>query len=180
MVVIKVVQLGAGTSDSPEKSGENQGDRRAGVFSWFKGTKILSQRTLVTYVPVKMAIEKLRGFVSDQFAQIVSIDDDVITMKADGHATSQTRRKSDRPVPFTITLKFSKIDRAESDSNRTGSQTKVEVVVQPIRARDRRRNDLIERSNQIISSLKAYLMATDEQAGERPMLTPAATESGRD
>jgi len=28
--------------------------------------------------------------------------------------------------------------------------------------------------------LKSYLMATDETAHELPMLTPAATESGRD
>jgi diguanylate cyclase (GGDEF)-like protein len=177
----QVVQLGSGLSQDEMQQPALE---RRSFFSRFRATsgQKLTERTLVTFVPIEMAVEKLRGFVSDQYAQIVSVENNVIQLRADGHNTKMLRRKSDRPVPFMISLNLTKIEpSSQGDAERRGtSKTKVEIVIHPIRSRDRRRSDLPERAQQLISSLKSYLMATDESAHELPMLTPAATESGRD
>jgi diguanylate cyclase (GGDEF)-like protein/PAS domain S-box-containing protein len=175
----QVVQLGAGSHTST--AGEEVTDKR-GFFGRFKtpSKSRVSERTLITFVPIDMAIEKLKGFVSDQFAQIVSVENNVIQMRADGHSSAPMRRRSDRPIPFMISMNFSKMEAFDVDENsrRATTRTKIEIIIEPIRNRDRRRGDLTDRANQIVRSLKSYLMASDEV--EPPPIARAATESGRD
>lgn len=146
-----VVQLGAGLS------GQETQTRKPWWQSWFGGEKVdqLIEARLVATVPLKMVVEKLRGFVADQEAEISSIEEDHVVLSMDGSALPQRRRSSDRAVPLTIELKF-------TERNANGSiRTYIDVVLRPRRGRDRRKRDSVERARQALSSLKSYLMAHD-------------------
>jgi diguanylate cyclase (GGDEF)-like protein/PAS domain S-box-containing protein len=153
-----VVQLGTGISVVADEK------KSRGWFTWFRRTAPdqLLQRQLTTAVPLKVAVEKLRGFVADHHAEIVSIEEDHIALKIDGQYTPLLRRSHDRPVPFCIELCF-----AEKQFSKTGQEgaghlrTIIDVAIRPQRSRDRRRRDVLERARQLISSLKSYLMAQD-------------------
>jgi hypothetical protein len=146
-----VVQLGAGLS------GQETESRKPWWQSWFGGDKVdqLIEARLVATVPLKMVVEKLRGFVADQEAEISSIEEDHVVLSMDGSALPQRRRSSDRAVPLTIELKFT-----ERNANGT-VRTYIDVVLRPRRGRDRRKRDSVERARQALSSLKSYLMAHD-------------------
>lgn len=146
-----VVQLGAGMS------GQQAEPRKPWWQSWFGGEKVdqLIEARLVATVPLKMVVEKLRGFVADQEAEISSIEEDHVVLSMDGSALPQRRRSNDRAVPLTIELKF-------TERNLAGAvRTYIDVVLRPRRTRDRRKRDSVERARQALSSLKSYLMACD-------------------
>jgi diguanylate cyclase (GGDEF)-like protein/PAS domain S-box-containing protein len=153
-----VVQLGSGIS------GDAHGKSTKGWFTWFRRTPPdqLLERQLTTAVPLKVAVEKLRGFVADHHAEIVSIEEDHIALKIDGQYTPLLRRNHDRPVPFCIELRFTE-QQWGKEGNEGNSQlrTVIDVAIRPQRNRDRRRRDVLERARQLISSLKSYLMAQD-------------------
>ncbi len=69
---------------------------------------------LITPVPVKMAIEKLRGFVADHRAKIVAIDGSQVRLEIEDKPTSRLRRLTDRPVAFWIDLSFQE-ERLQKD-----------------------------------------------------------------
>jgi hypothetical protein len=153
-----VVQLGTGIGDSPSPA------RRESWFPWLRSSpgQTLLERSLFTVVPLKVAAEKLRGFVSDQHAEIVSIEDNCVSLRIGGQQSPLMRRASDRPVPFLIELTFE--EKHLADAEQGGSHmagTLIHVVVRPRRPRDRRRRDAVERARQLLVSIKSYLMAHD-------------------
>jgi diguanylate cyclase (GGDEF)-like protein/PAS domain S-box-containing protein len=152
-----VVQLGSGLE--PERS-----PSRWRWFSWFNDTcrvQVVS-RELVTAVPLKVAAEKLRGFVADQQAEIQLIDENRVVLRIDATKVPMTRRAGDRPVPFEMELSFEErtftMDGAKST---TTLRTLIRVTIRPRRQRDRRRRDVVERARQLLRSLKAYFVAQD-------------------
>jgi diguanylate cyclase (GGDEF)-like protein/PAS domain S-box-containing protein len=154
-----VVQLGSGITGDPA------GSKAGGWFaSWFGNAAPdqLLERQLITAVPLKVAIEKLRGFVADHHAEIVSIEDEHILLKIDGQHSPLLRRTNDRPVPFCIELRFAE-QQFEKEGQEGGGhlRTLIDVAIRPQRNRDRRRRDVLERARLLISSLKSYLMAQD-------------------
>ena len=134
-----VVQLGTGISEH---------DEPAKGFSWFRragAADSIIQRRLVTTVPLKMAVEKIRGFVADHHAEIVSIDGQVITLKISAGWSGFLKRKSDRPVAFLIELRLTEErpeNTAEAPIEARLLRTQVHLIIRPLRARDRRRADL--------------------------------------
>ena len=176
----QVVQLGAGFEEEVD---EQQDLESGSLLDWFLSPKSdrIEERQLFSAVPLELAVQKLQGFVADQHAQIINVEGSMVRLRADGHGLGLTRRVSDRPVPFLITLSFSKLSGEEKEiPSIANSNTRIEVTIDPIRNRDRRRADLKTRANQVVKALKSYLMATDLNEGELQMLTPAATESGRE
>jgi len=153
----QVVQLGGGITGAESSQPSN------GWFSWFKTDKPeeLLQRTLSTTVPVKIVVEKLKGFVADQSAEIVSIDEEKVTIKITGDAGSLLRRTADRSTPFLVELTFSE----QPDAVRP---TFIDVSIRPIRHRDRRKTNAMDRARQLLVSLKSYLLAQEEMPGQRP------------
>ena len=154
-----VVQLGAGM-DSEQQTR----DRPSGWLSWFKGKpgdQVL-ERSLITTVPLKLAAEKLRGFVFDQGAEIVEISDKNVTLEIDGRNSVMMQRSGDRATPFLIELR---LEETRLDAGRTQGtnalRTLAYVTIRPKRQRDRRRRDVVERARQLLCSLKSYLMAQD-------------------
>ncbi|MBC8871198.1 MAG: diguanylate cyclase [Planctomycetes bacterium] len=154
-----VVQLGAGMASEQQTR-----DRPSGWLSWFKGKPVdqVLERSLITTVPLKLAAEKLRGFVFDQGAEIVEISDENVTLEIDGRNSVMMQRSGDRATPFLIELR---LEETRLDAGRTQGtnalRTLAHVTIRPKRQRDRRRRDVVERARQLLCSLKSYLMAQD-------------------
>jgi diguanylate cyclase (GGDEF)-like protein/PAS domain S-box-containing protein len=156
-----VVQLGTGINDPQGGSG------KSGFWGWLRGTpgETLLERSLITIVPLKVAAEKLRGFVADHHAELLSIEDNRVCLKIDGQYTPLVRRSSDRPVPFVIEMTFEERRPPEGARSTDTLGTIIHVQVRPRRQRDRRRREAMERARQLLVSLKSYLMAHDHTEG---------------
>lgn len=153
-----VVQLGTGIA-AREKT-----KKSSSWLSWFQASPVedLLSRRLVTVVPLKVAAEKMRGFVADHNAQILDIQDNRVTLKIDEGQAAFNKRRNDRPVPFVMELTFEEENDVSTKLNAGGQlRTLIQVVVRPRRQRDRRRGDMLERARQLLVSLKSYLMAHD-------------------
>lgn len=122
---------------------------------------------LATMVPLGIAVEKLRGFVADHHAQIVTVEKNHMRLRLGEPSFGLFRRAADRPIRLVVDV------RAEEEQipalNRTGAtsyvpRTRFHVTINPLKNRDRREANLEEQANKVLASLKAYLMAT--AAGE--------------
>lgn len=165
-----VVQLGSGISDAEEPMQRRWWFQRRGG-----NPDTIMDKWLVTPVPLQVAIEKLRGFVVDHFAEITSVDGETIFLKMECQKFGRLRRNSDRAVPFLVELRFSEDGDAKSDKppaegapRGKSLRTHVHVLIRPKRDRDRRRQDAQERARLVMASIKAYLMASEETAPPTP------------
>ena len=147
-----VVQLGSGLRDADE----DDEPAEAPVAR----QELLVEANLITFVPRAVVVEKLRGFVADHQAEILSVDDTSVRMQV-GTVGGIFRRLSDRRVPCFVHLTFVGAAPAEHDApSRGGTRLHIEVLLQ--RSRDRRRKDAMQRGRQLLSSLRSYLMASDD------------------
>jgi hypothetical protein len=133
-------------------------------------TEELLCQDLITPVPVKMAIEKLRGFVADHRAKIVTIDGSKVRLEIEDKPVSRLRRLTDRAVAFCIDLSFEE-ERLQKDRSGSGwslnagtARTRIHVTVSPRRNRDRRRSDVLDRARQVLVSFRSYLMASEDES----------------
>ena len=170
-----VVQLGTGIV-ADDKSREPR-ERRGWFSSWFKSPEpppppgdVLVKTCLFTAVPVNLATEKLKGFVSDHHAAVDTLGGDHHAIRIEGEMPD-ARRASDRLCPFVIDVQLQESGVSSPAAGRTG--TFVHVTIRPQRAPDRRQRDAIERARQLMSSLKAYLVAqeVDPSTGGPPEKT---------
>ncbi len=160
----QVVQLGTGIAI----------DQRAdqGIFGIGEATGgYLIEKQLVTPVPIKMAVEKLRGFVADHEARIVKTEADRVELEIDDKHPSRLRRLTDRSVTFRLDLRF--VEQRSQQGGDTGprsgvARTKVHVSISPSRVRDRRRQDVVERARDVLASFRSYLMATEVEEDVSP------------
>lgn len=166
----RVVQLGAGLTQNEAPSAKKSG----GFLSWFSKSNKENESVhqLICRVPLLMAVEKLRGFISDQHGQIVKIEGNSVLLKVDGNDLGMQRRRGDKGVPFVVSIEFEevtgdKIPVAEG----VGLATLISVRVDPIRNKDRRRDDLNAQVENLLCSIKAYFMA--ERLGENQSQAPA-------
>jgi diguanylate cyclase (GGDEF)-like protein len=170
-----VVQLGTGSGDEKGASADPSPSHRSFRRTRPKGEVI--EQDLVTPVPVKMAIEKLRGFVADHRARILSLDADQLQLEIDEKPLSRFRRLTDRPATFCMDLRFAE-ERLQIGSGRTpvpsGSttRTRIHVAIGPRTKRDRRHDQLQEKARNILASFRSYLMAEEAPvAGKSPLKT---------
>ena len=158
----RVVQLGDGLGDFCDMEQEVCEAPPVGTTG-----ELVVDRMLVTAVPLKITIEKLRGFVLDHDAEIVSIKADRIQLDIKAEHNRAGRRRSDRPIPFTVDVELAeqRVATPAIEGRLTGqiSRTRLRVAIRLKRPRDRRANDLRGR-NGILASLKSYLMACDDTA----------------
>lgn len=153
-----VVQLGTGLQG---KEASPQGNWLSGLWNR-KQPELVLERSLVTSVPLNVAVEKLRGFVSDNRAQVDSIAEDHVVLKVEAPNMPLMRRKGDRAVPLMIEVDFTekRLGKNQSPgSPKSLVRTVMRVVIRPKRNRDRRRGDSVERARQLFENLKAYMMA---------------------
>jgi hypothetical protein len=126
----------------------------------------LVEATLVTTVPIEIAVQKLRGFIADQEAKIVKTDENELQLAVIDCTTSVNRRAGDRSTTFLINLKLSQkhAERSNAQGLAAGAyvETHVEVLIRPRRDRDRRREATVEKARRLLGSLKSYLMARED------------------
>jgi len=160
----KVVQLGTGTVGCGEKKIKRTKPSKK------TGDGEVLEQTLVTPVPVKMAVEKLRGFVADHQAKILKIDGDRVELEI-VEQQGRMRRRTDRPIIFRVELGFQE-ERFQKDQHAdiSGgvSRTRIQVRIQAKKNRDRRRGDLAGRARDVLISFQSYLMASTEAEHAAP------------
>ena len=162
----RVVQLGGGKEDEEQP--------KKGWFWWRSQKKLemLVETDLVTPVPIKVAVEKLRGFIADHGARVDGTEDGKVILSLDGSGGSLFRRSEDRRVGYVMELTFSReqvadIRQAQEEKSgqaanlKTHERTRMNVVIRPQRNRDRRQQDATIQARQVFSSLRSYLMATE-------------------
>jgi diguanylate cyclase (GGDEF)-like protein/PAS domain S-box-containing protein len=169
----KVVQLGAGIGEpQPER-------RKSRWWRWQAPTAAFElQHQWVTTVPLRVVVEKLRGFIADQHAQVVTTEANSVTLEVCDRSDDRLRRRSDRSPPVVVELKFSEeqIDPSDPEMNTRLRRTLIDVSIRPKPGRDRRTDALAEPATRLATSLRAYLMVNDyERNGE---FCPPREESG--
>jgi len=168
-----VVQLGTGINlhcaapfaEAPDAVGKDVAVSSGSPFAfWRRGRRAevpIIEQNLITAVPRSVAIEKLRGFVADHHASMAEMDANHLRMRVgDGARSSMLRRSSDRHVPLVVDLKFSQATMVPSRTSRKVG-TSISVSVRPLRARHRRKADIVDVAGRVLVSLRAYLMAVD-------------------
>ena len=135
------------------------------------GTRI--EHDLFTSVPIAVAVEKLRGFIADHRARILEADHNRLRLQIEHTATGPRRRRNDRVMSFSMELELDEgladdtLDGAEPGTIPAGrivSGTRVRAVISPVSKRDRRADDVVRRSREVLLSLRSYLMAVHEQS----------------
>ncbi len=160
----QVVQLGNGMEKETKKN------------PWWKFASLRApsvvETSLTSAVPIDIAIEKLRGFVSDHQAKIISTRENSVELEVSSEHVSYDRRQSDNHVLFRVEMQFSEIrvERSNSLGFAAGeyAHTKIDIKIRPKRTNKRRKADMAERARLIQQSIKAYLMAkeSDETSKE--------------
>ena len=157
----QVIQLTIGGSDQGSTT-----KRRRRIWSWFDAvsdTDALNTEN-ITPVPVNFAIEKLRGFIADHKAEIVSVSEGNLHLRQNVVFTTNGRRSADSQISFSVRLRLTEVTRVLGTEGRQTSQlyTTLKVEIEPTRTRDRRRQEVASCANQIVVSLKSYLMGRIE------------------
>jgi diguanylate cyclase (GGDEF)-like protein/PAS domain S-box-containing protein len=168
----RVVQLGVGAEEDEKP--------RAGFMAWWRGESsppLVLEEEMVTPVPVAVAVEKLRGFVADHRAQILKIDANHVQLQIQDVAGA-LRRSSDRPIAFFIELDFEE-EHLENGQRAGGAtppvaHTRVHAAIHVQKGRDRRQADIARRGRELLASVRSYLIAQTELAGEQGMLRRAS------
>jgi diguanylate cyclase (GGDEF)-like protein len=160
-----VVQLGTGSGhDISVSSGADSSHgltRRK-----MNRTKQILEQVLVTPVPIKMAVAKLRGFVADHQAKIIEIDSNHIQLEIVDQHQGRLHRLAERPMTFRIDLRFDEewLQDKEVDSPSPGAlRTRIQLSISPKTKRDRRRHDVSDRAREVLVSFRSYLMAAEEE-----------------
>ena len=155
----QVVQLGNGMEEKPEKK------KKWWSFSSKRGKSVIDTK-LTSMVPIDIAIEKLRGFVSDHKAKVLKTKENRVEMEITSESVSHHRRSDDREIRFVVEIEFSEehFEKANGAGFGKGKQvrTRAEVKVSPKRGRNRRNAETAERARLLVQSLKAYLMARED------------------
>ncbi|HWB01075.1 MAG TPA: diguanylate cyclase [Pirellulales bacterium] len=153
----RVVQLGTGSG--------NVDDHEHETYSASVGADVLLAQQLVTQSPIDRSIEKLRGFIADHHADVISIDDNDVHIRVGRGGGMLSRRKGDREVRLLVHLRFEEDRTPVTEEKRGGlMRTRIYIEIRPVRNRDRRKADAVERAKQLLISFRSYLMATEMSA----------------
>jgi diguanylate cyclase (GGDEF)-like protein len=154
----RVVQLGTGGTVDPSPAAAKRS-----WLSWFDSESEPTEYefNIRTPVPADLTIEKLRGFIADHNAEIISVNEDQVSLKVNAIcSTAGGRRRIDQHIALRaqLTLSESKSDIVGTGTGVGFVSTNVHVRLQPIRSRDRRNEQLSVCSRQLAASLRSYLM----------------------
>lgn len=158
-----VVQLGAGMSHEQFQDAEKKGWLHRLANS---GESHVIKRTLMSVVPVNITVEKLRGFIADHNAQLLSVEDNLVVMRIEG-SVQQAKRANDRPVPFFVEIRLQEEIHVPPRGGASTPRTLMFVTIRPKRHRDRRLSDLDERMRRLVFSIRSYLMATELEGSQQ-------------
>lgn len=150
----RVIQLGTGN----RAAAVPQLNKR-GWLSWFdadaRGGR--GEFDILAPGPCDLAIDKLRGFIADHSAEVISVKESQVSLKLNVLCLRGGRRRMDRRIAVRAELTMSE---HQVDGKQPGGrkQTNVHLILEPIRNRDRRSRELSECFNHVLTSLNSYLM----------------------
>ncbi len=107
---------------------------------------------LITPVTKMLTSEKLRGFITDHQADIVTVAEDRVQLRMAVMYSTGGRRRSERRADFNVMIQLSRLETKHGG-------TSIHVVFQPVKVRDRRNLEMRQCVQQIIVALRSYLMA---------------------
>jgi len=151
-----VIQLGTGIG------GEMDLIRAGSRFFKSARPNDLIEQHLVTPVPVKIAGEKLRGFVADHQARIIAVNGNQVRMEISDKPAWRIRRLTDRPATLCLDLEMEEEHGSESASPDVGvTRTKIKITVSTRETRNRRQSEAMTKAREILISFRSYLMAAE-------------------
>ncbi len=150
----RVVQLGSGLVESNEKS------EPAGWLRWFTSNDSEKQQEfeLATPVPTDLAVEKLRGFISDHRAEIIHVNGSELSLRLNVRS-GNGRRAADQQMTLNTLIRLSESRSKRGTRGASFTLTRVNITITPVRGRDRRSASFAPCVKQVVNSLKSYLMA---------------------
>ncbi len=158
-----VIQLGAGR-DAPKTKAMTQPFKRPGWMGWFRGAgEPLISAEYLAAVPKAVAIQKLRGFISDHQAELTSsVDESRVVIRVDGKSRAEKLRGGERPAVMLLDVFIQDVQLCCTDQQQTyQKRTMFVVAVRPLRARDRRSDFLRGQAQRLLQSFQAYLVAQE-------------------
>ena len=147
-------------------------------LQWFgvKSAPSLLNAELVTSVPFNLAIEKLRGFVLECKAEVLSAKSNLVSMRIDCRNIPQSRRTDDRPTILQIDVQLDEIYFNNPDNPDTRPlHTLIRLAIRPTRQRDRRLGYLQSLAERIRGHFQCYLTAENIDDERRSKILVAAT-----
>lgn len=123
---------------------------------------VLVQKTLVGQVPMQLLLQKLRGYISEFDAEVLTADGTRVELRFGGSG-GLFRRRSDFPVPLVLDLTFPK-DETRQQAARW-DETIVVATVRLTSARERRREMAQQLAADTLRNLKMYLVLTEIDDG---------------
>jgi hypothetical protein len=147
-------------------------------LQWFgvKSAPSLLNAELVTSVPFNLAIEKLRGFVLECKAEVLSAKSNLVSMRIDCRNIPQSRRTDDRPTILQIDVQLDEIYFNNPDNpDAKPLHTLIRLAIRPTRQRDRRLGYLQSLAERIRGHFQCYLTAENIDDERRSKILIAAT-----
>jgi diguanylate cyclase (GGDEF)-like protein/PAS domain S-box-containing protein len=170
----RVVEIG-GHQDIEKEQPQTMLD---GWFRWLGlgSGKAILENELLTTVPHDLAVEKLRGFISDHKAEIVSTEDDRVVLRIDSRNSQIQQRVGDRPASFFLSAELCEVKfLVGEDTTSAQLRTLIEMQIRPVRDRDRRTQSLVAQAEQLRNSFQSYLGAQRLTSQTRTQLVDALT-----
>jgi len=156
----RVIQLGTGNNAAAVHK-----VAKKGWWSWFDsdGSAGRGEFDISAPVPCDLAIDKLRGFIADHGAEVISVKESQVSLRLNVRCLRGGRRRADRRIAVRAELTMSE---QQTNAKQSGSrkQTNVHVILEPIRNRDRRSRELSDCFNRVLTSMNSYLMGQIRQS----------------
>ncbi len=144
-------------------------------LDWFGGGTAtpLVGVDLIASVHRDIVIEKLKGFVEESKATLLSIDADAVHMRVDCRTAPMQRRSNDRPTVFEIKLTLKDVERTGGNRNQGfQTMTQLRVDIYSVRNRDRRTEAIVDQANRLRLSFQSFLIAQEIDESTRKNLIP--------
>lgn len=185
----QVIQLGSGAATAASEGEPTVAKKRRSFWSRRPDpeTETVLQQDLITPVPIKMAVDKLRGFVADHQAKIVTIEGNSVRLEICDGQEGWLRRRTDRSVEFYLDLVFEEEKLCKDGQRHEGvTRTRIHTSLRPKKNRNRRQDELEQQARRVLASFRSYLMALDasSEASSKPrdpvapLLSWATPENG--
>ena len=159
----RVVGLGLDTKSTNLTDGntdQNQSTMRSWL-RWFSPAVAFKQKyELLTNVPRDVTLEKLKGFVSEFHANVVSVENDKILLEVDCRKAPIPQTKNERLAKFLIEINVSELEmNAGGKKGNVKICTLLELHVSPVRSRDRRSDALASQALRLKTAFQGVMVA---------------------
>lgn len=132
-------------------------------LSWLSSTKVEVLRfELMTNVPYKMTLEKLKGFVNEFKATVVQVTHDSVIMDVDCRTAPIPQSRNERLGSFRISIRLIDVEvETNSPGNKLKTCTVLDMEIVPIRGRDRRSETNLSQMLRLKTSLQGWMLAIE-------------------